>query len=289
MAPGGCPHPGARGGVRPSPFSILPYPAELEEPATLHDGSAIILRPIRPEDLPAHTELMNRMTPQDLRLRFFGQVRQIHHHQMARLTQIDYEREWPSSHPPSKEGQPETLGVVRTITDPDNRRAELAVLVRSDMKGPGLGSMLMDKIVRYQRIRGTAAIYAQIMIENDAMIRLAAKAGFRKQRSDDDPDVVEMVLELDRSNGDFPLCFRCQASFSADGSAAGRQRWSGAPLHDGGEQGQPPPVLVAIDRPADDGVADDPATTMMASWWWCGHAGAMPPPAAPRSPVPPPD
>jgi len=178
-------------------FSILPYPAELAEPATLHDGSAVTLRPIRPEDQPAHAELMARMTPQDLRMRFFGEVRQIHHHQMARLTQIDYEREMAFiATRVNKEGQPETLGVVRTVTDPDNLRAELAALVRSDMKGTGLGTMLLDKIIRYQKSRGTQAIYAQIMVENTAMQRLAAKSGFQRRPSQEDPDVVEMVLEL---------------------------------------------------------------------------------------------
>lgn len=178
-------------------FSILPYPAELEEPAALHDGSPVMLRPIRPEDQPAHADLMTRMTPQDLRLRFFGQVRQIHHHQMARLTQIDYDREMAFiASRPGKDGQPETLGVVRTVTDPDNQRAELAVLVRSDMKGTGLGTMLMNKIIRYQKSRGTKAIYAQIMAENSAMVRLALKCGFTRQKSED-PDVVEAAMDLE--------------------------------------------------------------------------------------------
>jgi acetyltransferase len=178
-------------------FSVLPYPAELEETANLHDGTTVMLRPIRPEDLPAHAELMNRMTPQDLRLRFFGQVRQIHHHQMARLTQIDFDREMAFiASRTGKDGHAETLGVVRTITDPDNQRAELAVLVRSDMKGTGLGTMLMDKIIRYQKARGTGAVYAQIMAENSAMLRLALKSGFKRQRSED-PDVIETVLVLE--------------------------------------------------------------------------------------------
>jgi acetyltransferase len=177
-------------------FSILPYPAELEESASLHDGSPVTLRPIRPEDQPAHADLMGRMTPQDLRLRFFGQVRQIHHHQMARLTQIDYDREMAFiASRLGRDGNPETLGVVRTVTDPDNQRAELAVLVRSDMKGTGLGTMLMGKIIAYQKRRGTKAIYAQIMAENTAMIRLALKNGFIRHPSED-PDVVETVLEL---------------------------------------------------------------------------------------------
>ncbi len=177
-------------------FAILPYPAELEEMAALHDGSAVMLRPIRPEDQPAHAELMARMTPQDLRLRFFGQVRQIHHHQMARLTQIDYDREMAFiASRTGKDGHNETLGVIRTVADPDNQKAELAVLVRSDMKGTGLGSMLMDKAVRYQKARGTKAIYAQIMAENQAMLRLALKNGFQRRPSED-PEVIDTVLEL---------------------------------------------------------------------------------------------
>jgi acetyltransferase len=177
-------------------FSIQPYPAGLEEDAKLHDGSPILLRPIRPEDLPAHADLMGRMTPQDLRLRFFGQVRQMHHQLMARMTQIDYDREMAFiASRMGKDGQPESLGVVRTVTDPDNVRAELAILVRSDLKGTGLGSLLMDKIIRYQRSRGTREIYAQILAENRAMVKLAVKCGFERQASDD-PDVVETKLVL---------------------------------------------------------------------------------------------
>jgi acetyltransferase len=177
-------------------FAVLPYPAGLEEPVTLHDGSTIVLRPIRPEDEPAHAELMARMTPQDLRYRFFGHVRELHHHQLARLTQVDYDREMAFiATRTGKDGKPETLGVVRTVTDPDNQRAELAILVRSDTKGTGLGRTLMDKIVRYQKSRGTGEIGAQVLAENDAMLRLAKKSGFAVRRTED-PEVVEFVLAL---------------------------------------------------------------------------------------------
>jgi acetyltransferase len=58
-------------------FSILPYPAGLEEAAVLRDRSHVLLRPIRPEDEPAHGELIGRMTPQDLRYRFFGSTQKL--------------------------------------------------------------------------------------------------------------------------------------------------------------------------------------------------------------------
>ncbi|TCO70127.1 bifunctional acetate--CoA ligase family protein/GNAT family N-acetyltransferase [Rhodovulum euryhalinum] len=160
-------------------FSILPYPAGLEETATLYDGSAVLLRPIRPEDEPAHADLIGRMSPEDLRYRFFGATQKLRHHQLARLTQIDFDREMAFiATRTGTDGRPETLGVVRTSTDSDNLRAELAILVRSDLKGTGLGRILLEKIVRYHRARGTAEIGAQVLTDNEPMLRLARRGGF---------------------------------------------------------------------------------------------------------------
>jgi acetyltransferase len=160
-------------------FSILPYPAGLEEPATLYDGTPILLRPIRPDDEPAHADLIGRMSPEDLRYRFFGATQKLRHDALARLTQIDYDREMAFiASRTGTDGRPETLGVVRTSTDSDNRRAELAILVRSDLKGTGLGHTLLDKIVRYHRARGTQEIGAQVLTDNEPMLRLARRGGF---------------------------------------------------------------------------------------------------------------
>ncbi|MCR6632412.1 MAG: bifunctional acetate--CoA ligase family protein/GNAT family N-acetyltransferase [Magnetospirillum sp.] len=177
-------------------FSILPYPAGLEEPAVLHDGSEALLRPIRPEDEPAHAELIGRMSPQDLRYRFFGSTQKLQHSQLARLTQIDYDREMAFiATRVRRDGGVETLGVVRTATDPDNRRAELAILVRTDLKGTGLGGILMDKIIRYHRGRHTGEIGAQILADNEPMLKLARKCGFTVRPSAE-PEVVECRLQL---------------------------------------------------------------------------------------------
>lgn len=178
-------------------FSILPYPAGLEEAAVLRDGGVVLLRPIRPEDEPAHAELIARMTPQDLRYRFFGSTQKLQREQLARLTQIDYNREMAFIATRARpDGRAETLGVVRTVTDPDNRRAELAILVRTDFKGTGLGGILMDKIIRYHRARRTAEIAAQVLCENASMLKLARKWGFAL-RPGADSEIVECNLRLD--------------------------------------------------------------------------------------------
>jgi acetyltransferase len=177
-------------------LSILPYPKWLEESAALRDGSTILMRPIRPEDEDAQQRLMARMTPEDIRLRFFRYITTFEHVEMARLTQIDYDREMAFiATVTGADGQPETLGVVRTITDADNDDAEFSVLVRSDLKGQGLGRVLMDKMIRYCRDRGTRTMTGQILAENTGMLRLARKLGFERCASEDD-DVVAMRLVL---------------------------------------------------------------------------------------------
>jgi len=84
---------------------------------------------------------------------------------------------------------PETLGVVRAIFDPDNERGEFAIIVRSDMKGKGLGHALLDKLVRYCRARGTARLIGKTVTDNQRMIELAKRLGFRVERNGEEVDV----------------------------------------------------------------------------------------------------
>ncbi|EHJ47684.1 GCN5-related N-acetyltransferase [Solidesulfovibrio carbinoliphilus subsp. oakridgensis] len=177
-------------------LAIRPYPRELEECVTLKNGRHVLLRPIRPEDEPAHFQFFKHLSPEDLRFRFFGVVRELTHTEMAKLTQIDYEREMAFiATAPDADGRPETLGVVRASTRPDNSSAEFAVIARSDLKGLGLGRLLMEKIIRYCKARGTRLLTGQALMENGGMQGLAEKLGFSVVRNYDE-EVAEMRLPL---------------------------------------------------------------------------------------------
>jgi acetyltransferase len=194
----------ARMVIRPTPvtghdrLAIRPYPSGLNETVTLRNGETVLLRPVRPEDEPAHEDFVRSVSAEDFRLRFFSPMRALPHSEMARFTQIDYEREMAfiATRPnPAADGHEETLGVVRAITDPDNLRAEFAVLVRTDLKGQGLGEALMRKIIAYCRQRGTREIVGDILRENQAMRTLATELGFQTVGSGG-MDVVEVRLPL---------------------------------------------------------------------------------------------
>ncbi|NMC47943.1 MAG: bifunctional acetate--CoA ligase family protein/GNAT family N-acetyltransferase [Desulfovibrio sp.] len=188
----------------PHRLAIRPYPRELEECTILKNGRKVLLRPIRPEDEPAHFEFFKRLSPEDLRFRFFGVVRELSHMEMARLTQIDYEREMAFiATAPDEEGRAETLGVVRASTKPDNSSAEFAIIVRSDQKGLGLGRMLMEKMVRYCRERGTRILSGQALLENAGMQGLAHKLGFDVSKNFDE-EVAEMILDLQTPTPSLP-------------------------------------------------------------------------------------
>jgi acetyltransferase len=113
------------------------------------------------------------------------------------MSQIDYDREMAFiATTMEDEGKPKTLGVVRTFFDPDNINAEFAIVVRTDLKIKGLGSALMEKMIRYCRERGTKELMAYTLRENRAMQALGKKFGFRIKTDPDDPEAIQLVLDM---------------------------------------------------------------------------------------------
>jgi len=178
-----------------SRLAIRPYPNELEETLVI-DGRRVLLRPIRPEDEPEHKAFLDALDPQDVRFRFFGQVREFAHTQLARFTQIDYDREMAFIASEETPQGRRTLGVVRAVSDPDGLRAEFAIVVGSRIKGKGLGRALLEKMIRYCRQRGVRELVGEVLAENEAMLRLARSLGFRRAR-EPGSESVSVALDLD--------------------------------------------------------------------------------------------
>jgi acetyltransferase len=171
-------------------LAIRPYPSELEKTVRTRDGRALFLRPIRPEDEPAFHEFVRRQTPEDKRLRFFSHVKELDHRMAARLTQIDYDREMALILLDPMATTPEILGVMRIFADADGARAEYAGAVRSDLKGMGLGRLLLEEIIEYCRQRGIGEVWGEVLAENEPMLRLVRRLGFSVKTDPEDRGVM---------------------------------------------------------------------------------------------------
>lgn len=178
-------------------LAISPYPSELEEEVLLPDGRHLTLRPVRPEDEPAFQQLFAKLSPEDIRMRFFVSKKALSHPLAARLTQIDYDREMALVlAEPAISGQRDVHGAVHISADPDGERAEFAIMLSRDMVGLGLGPLLMRRMIDYGRSKGLQEIVGDVLRENRPMLRLCDLFRFERSASSDDPSVVEVRLRL---------------------------------------------------------------------------------------------
>ncbi|HSP32518.1 MAG TPA: GNAT family N-acetyltransferase, partial [Halomonas sp.] len=175
-------------------LAIRPYPQQLMQIIETRNGQCYSLRPIRPEDEGALVDMLRHSSPDDVRLRFFAAIRGFDHAFAARLTQIDYDREMAFIAMP--QGKQDIVGVVRLSADPDKEKAEFAIMVRSDMKGTGLGYCLMQQILDYARDNGIHQVFADILRENQAMRKMAKEFDFVTQPANDEVDTVTVILNL---------------------------------------------------------------------------------------------
>jgi acetyltransferase len=151
---------------------------------------------VRPEDEPLYGPFFAGVTQQDLRLRFFAPVKEFGHGFIARLTQIDYARAM--AFIAIEESSGKMLGVVRLHADANYDSGEYAILVRSDLKGRGLGYLLMQMMIEYARAEGLKTIEGQVLSQNTAMLAMCRELGFDVRSDPRDPDTFSVKLALDR-------------------------------------------------------------------------------------------
>ncbi|MEN5084042.1 GNAT family N-acetyltransferase [Bosea sp. TWI1241] len=174
--------------------AIRPYPGAWTRRIALGQRSFLV-RPIKPEDEPAIGEMLARVTPDDLRLRFFAPLKFFSHAFLAHLTQLDYAREMAFIAFDEETG--DAAGVVRLHAEPEHVEAEYAILLRSDLKGIGLGRALMLLIIEWGKAEGLRRIQSQVLAENGPMLSLCRSLGFVVTTEPDDSSLRRVVLTVE--------------------------------------------------------------------------------------------
>lgn len=159
------------------------------------DGTRVFLRPLRPEDAALYPDFFSEIDPEDLRLRFFAPVRALNETVVSQLVNIDYETAMAFAALDETSGQ--LLGVVRLHIDPDRQGGEYAVIIRSRLKGHGLGWLLMQRIIAYAKAEGLKRIHGDVLTENVTMLAMCAELGFEIKDEFDSHGVKAVTLHLD--------------------------------------------------------------------------------------------
>ena len=175
-------------------FSVRPYPGEWERTLTTRDGRKVFIRPVRPEDEELFLNFFKRVSTEDLRLRFFAPIRDFSHAFLAKLIQIDYARAIAFVAIEVETG--EMMGAVRLHADANHETGEYAILMRSDLKGLGLGWELMLMMVEWAKAEGLSTVEGQVLRENTTMLEMCRRLGFGIRTDPADPDVKIVTLPI---------------------------------------------------------------------------------------------
>ena len=142
-------------------------------------GEHIVIRRTEAQDKALYADFLRDVSVEDLRLRFFARVGELSAAESNRLSHLDYSHEMAFIALDERTG--EMLGLVRLKDELDEQTAEFAILVRSRLKGHGLGWLLMQRVIDYAKEKGLRRVYGDVLAENASMLQMTAELGFHEE------------------------------------------------------------------------------------------------------------
>jgi RimJ/RimL family protein N-acetyltransferase len=167
----------------------------LERHVTLRDGEKVLFRPLKPEDARLYPDFLADVTRDDLRLRFFAAMREVSHELVDKL--IHYDPANAMAFIAIEEPTGKMLGVVRLHDDPNGKGAEFAILLRSRLKGHGLGWLMMKHMIAYAKDKGLKTVHGQVLAENSTMLTMCDELGFHVADDAGERGVKYVTLPMD--------------------------------------------------------------------------------------------
>jgi acetyltransferase len=172
-----------------------PVPDDLAESFQPVVGTAVMLRPLRPEDIDIESAFVRGLSAESRHNRLLGGAISITREYLERLTQIDYSRDMALAATLMLD-QEVLIGVARYVRDADGESAEFAIVVADSWHGRGIGKRLVERLAAIARARGVRKLYGDILAINRPMLGLVKKLGFALSRNADDPTLTRASLKL---------------------------------------------------------------------------------------------
>ena len=159
-------------------MAIYPYPTHLVKTMQLADGTDIIIRPIRPEDAEFEKEFVHKLSEESRYFRFMNSIQELSLPMLAQFTQIDYSREMALIALTEEQDKEIEVGVTRYNINPDGESCEFALVVADQIRGKGLGRILMIALMDIARSKGLKVIEGEVLSNNVGMLKLMERLDF---------------------------------------------------------------------------------------------------------------
>ena len=174
------------------------YPSDWVEEVTLRDGSPVTVRPIRPEDAPLLQEAFKRLSLNSVYMRFLETFREMSDEQARGFATVNYKTHMAFVGAVNEEGQERLVFSARYgVPDPSHPGvAEAAIVVRDDYQGRGLGTIAMDRLLRYAMTQGIHTIQATVHISNARIMNFILKGGLPYEKELLEPGVWIVRMKL---------------------------------------------------------------------------------------------
>lgn len=157
----------------------------------------MLLRPLTVADATLYPDFLKDVTAEDLRLRFFAAMREVSDELIDKL--VHYDPAHAMAFIAIEEASGRMLGVVRLHDDATAKKAEFAILLRSHLKGHGLGWLMMKHVIAYAKQKGLKAVHGQVLAENITMLFMCSKLGFHIVDDPDERGIKQVELLLDEA------------------------------------------------------------------------------------------
>ena len=155
-------------------------------------GEHVVIRRAKREDKALYLDFLRDVSAEDLRLRFFAHIGELSAAEAEKLGHLDYGHEMVFI--ALDESTAQMLGLVRLRDELDEQTAEFAILVRSRLKGHGVGWLLMQRVIDYAKEKGLRRVYGDVLAENASMLQMTAELGFHEE--DIGSGLRRVVLDL---------------------------------------------------------------------------------------------
>jgi GNAT superfamily N-acetyltransferase len=162
---------------------------------TLRDGTAMLIRAIRPEDKQRLLQHFQGLSTQSIYYRFFGIKRSLTERDLSCLTELDFTTHVGLAATVEAEKRERFIGVGRYIRSDEPSRAEVAFAVLDEYQGHGIGTLLLQHLARIAQSNGIRELAADVLAGNRQMLEVFANSGFSFHQSYQS-GVVRVSLQL---------------------------------------------------------------------------------------------